>query len=206
VAGPRTPPLRELLATVPNRLTAARLALLPLMWLFAWLGMPVWIGIGTFTSFVTDVLDGYVARRLNQVSDFGAKFDSFADNLMLPSALIWLWMFRPEVYRDNALVCAAAVVLYAASMLLGAVKFRRFANLHLYSSKAASIPMYLFFSSALVMGRYSRWLFFVAAGMFIASCVERLLVLLASSHVDEHIGSIVFMLLKRPPVAPEEGV
>lgn len=197
--------LRELLSTVPNRLTAARLALLPVMWVLAWLGLPVWIGIGTLVSFVTDVLDGYVARRLNQVSEFGAKFDSIADNLLLPSALIWMWMFQPEVYRDNATVCAVAVVLYAASLLLGWVRFRRFANLHLYSSKAASVPMYLFLSTTLIMGRYNEPLFLLAAGMFIASCLERLAVLLVSSEVDEHIGSIVLVLRRRAESAAEES-
>lgn len=120
------------------------------MWVLAWLKLPVYIGIGVFTSFVTDVLDGHIARRLNQVSEFGGKFDSLTDNLLLPSALVWLWLFRPEIYRDNTLIFALAITVYFSYLLLGGIKFKRFANLHLYSSKAASVPMYLFVSHALI--------------------------------------------------------
>jgi phosphatidylglycerophosphate synthase len=76
--------MRNHLKTIPNQLTAARLIMIPVLWVFAWLKLPVYIGVGMILSFITDALDGYVARKLNQVSDFGSKFDSFVDNLLLP--------------------------------------------------------------------------------------------------------------------------
>jgi phosphatidylglycerophosphate synthase len=93
--------MREYLKTIPNRITAARLVLIPVLWLFAWLRLPVYLGIGVFASFVSDVLDGYAARRLGQVSELGSTLDSLADNILIPSAVIWLWMFRPEVFREH---------------------------------------------------------------------------------------------------------
>ncbi len=191
--------MRNLLKTVPNQLTAARLILIPVMWLLAWLKLPVVIGIGTFACFVTDVLDGYIARRLHQVSELGGKFDSLTDNLLLPSALVWMWLFRPEIYTENTLVCALAISLYFASLLLGAVKFRRFANLHLYSSKAASVVMYLFISHALVVDHYSRVLFTIAAAMFLVSSSETFLLQLVCSQVDEHMGSLLLVWQRRKP-------
>ena len=41
-------------------------------------------------AFFTDILDGYLARRFNWVSDFGKLVDPFADKFMLISALICL--------------------------------------------------------------------------------------------------------------------
>jgi cardiolipin synthase (CMP-forming) len=188
--------MRNLLKTIPNQLTAARLVLIPVMWVLAWLKLPVYIGIGTFASFVTDVLDGHIARRLNQVSEFGGKFDSLADNLLLPSALVWLWLFRPEIYMDNTLICALAITLYFSSLLLGGIKFKRFANLHLYSSKAAAVAMYLFVSHALIVDHYSRILFYIAATMFIVSSSENFLLQLVCTQVNEHMGSL-FLVLQR---------
>jgi hypothetical protein len=54
--------MRDHLKTIPNQLTAARLVLIPVMWLFALLKLPVLIGIDAL-SFITDVLDGYIARN-----------------------------------------------------------------------------------------------------------------------------------------------
>ena len=39
---------------------------------------------------LTDVLDGYIARRTNQITDFGKLMDPLADKLMLIAALICL--------------------------------------------------------------------------------------------------------------------
>lgn len=95
--------LAEQMKLLPNQLTAARIVLLPILWAFAFLKLPVVLGIGPIISFATDVLDGYAARRLGQVSAFGSKLDSLADNLLIPSGLVWLWMLKPEVYRFGAL-------------------------------------------------------------------------------------------------------
>jgi CDP-diacylglycerol--glycerol-3-phosphate 3-phosphatidyltransferase len=189
--------MRDLLKTVPNQLTAARLILIPVMWVLAWLKLPIYIGIGTLASFVTDVLDGHIARKLNQVSESGSKFDSLADNLLLPSALAWLWLFRPEVYVENIPICILAVIIYFSYLLLGGIKFKRFANLHLYSSKAASVPMYLFMSHALIADHYSRILFYIAAAMFLVSSGESFLLLLVCNEVNEHMGSLFLVWQRR---------
>lgn len=191
------PLLRELLESVPNRITAARLALIPVLWVLAWLRLPVLVGLGVFASFVTDVLDGYIARRLGQVSESGSRLDSLADNILIPSAVLWLWMLRPEVFRDHPVLMVVALSLYISAMLVGLVKFKRFGNLHLYSSKAAAIPMYLFFSQALIFAPYSPLLLYLAVGLNIISDSESILLLLFSSRVDEHMGSALF-LLRRP--------
>lgn len=76
------------LKTLPNQMTAIRFVLLPILWVFALLNLPTLIGLGTVITFITDVLDGYFARKLGQVSAFGSKFDSLADNLLILSGLM----------------------------------------------------------------------------------------------------------------------
>ncbi|MGA1074266.1 MAG: CDP-alcohol phosphatidyltransferase family protein [Ilumatobacteraceae bacterium] len=73
----------DTLWTVPNLVTLIRLACLPL---FVWLlfGLPsrqaaAWL-LGTLGA--TDWVDGYLARRLGQTSEFGKKFDPTADRLL----------------------------------------------------------------------------------------------------------------------------
>src|SRR5215218_108248 len=74
--------LRRQLSTVPNQLTALRLAMLPVLWVLALLGRPVWLGIGVMVASVTDMLDGWLSRRWNQTSEFGSRLDSIADHLL----------------------------------------------------------------------------------------------------------------------------
>ena len=91
---------------------------------------------------------------------------------------------------------AVALGLYALSLGAGLVRFHRFANLHLYSSKAAGGFMYAFAVLTLVAGSYNRWLLLAAAGVFIVSSAETLALQLILPRVDENLGSL-FLVLKR---------
>lgn len=92
---------------LPNALTWMRIVMIPLfvgVYYFpsTWLTLPEKNLIATvlFTvAAITDLLDGYLARKLNQVSAFGAFLDPVADKLMVAAALIMLvWLGRAESY------------------------------------------------------------------------------------------------------------
>ena len=77
----------------PNVLTLLRIALIPVFVLVYFLSVP-WANIATAGFFLlaalTDWLDGYLARRWNQSSAFGAFLDPVADKLMVAAALIMI--------------------------------------------------------------------------------------------------------------------
>lgn len=79
--------------TIPNLLTAARIFLIPCFVVAFYLPIPhaglITAGIFCLAG-VTDWLDGYLARKLNQVSRFGAFLDPVADKLIVAVALVLL--------------------------------------------------------------------------------------------------------------------
>ena len=155
------------LSTLPNLLSASRILLVLVLWFFAVRDMPAVVAVGLVVAALTDSLDGIIARRLGQVSEFGSKLDSFADNLLKPSVVAWLFILEPEIFSDHPIELLAAVGLYAASVTVGLIKFRRFGNLHLYSGKVGSYVQYIFIFSALIFPGYNQILFFLAVGFFI---------------------------------------
>jgi len=64
---------------------------------------------------LTDWLDGYLARRLNQTSAFGAFLDPVADKLMVAAALIML----VQINRVNAVV---AVIIIGREIAISALR------------------------------------------------------------------------------------
>ena len=64
---------------------------------------------------ITDVLDGYLARRLNQMSAFGAFLDPVADKLMVAAALIVLVQFD----RVDAVI---AVIIIGREIAVSALR------------------------------------------------------------------------------------
>lgn len=77
----------------PNVLTVLRIVAIP-VFIVAYYLPYAWAPAATAALFVlaalTDWLDGYLARRLNQSSPFGAFLDPVADKLMVASALVLL--------------------------------------------------------------------------------------------------------------------
>lgn len=90
---------------IPNLLTWLRILLIPVFAAVFYLPVdwlqPQWVNLTATLIFavaaVTDWLDGYLARVLNQTSAFGAFLDPVADKLMVAAALILLvWLGRVD--------------------------------------------------------------------------------------------------------------
>jgi cardiolipin synthase len=104
----------ERVITIPNLLSAVRLAGVPLfLWLVLGPHADVWAFILLAVSGATDWLDGYLARRLNQVSRLGALLDPLADRLYIAATLLGLalrsiipwWLVGVLVAREVMLLC-----------------------------------------------------------------------------------------------------
>ena len=182
--------------TLATVVTCGRLAFLPVLWAWALDGRSAWVGLGVMAAFLSDILDGQLARRLNQVTRLGSRLDTLADAALELSCVFWLARFRPEVWRQPyRAVVVLGLATWAAVALAGLVRFRRFLNLHLWSSKASGVFGAAFVMDALVFGFHPAF-FYLALGVFTLANVEGLALMLTRDRVDEHIGSI----LRRRPV------
>lgn len=95
---------------IPNQLTLLRILLIPVFVLVFYLPYD-WNRLVACLIFslagITDALDGYLARKLNQTSSFGAFLDPVADKLMVAVALVLLIQQDPSLL----LALAAAVII-----------------------------------------------------------------------------------------------
>ncbi|MEM7542639.1 MAG: CDP-diacylglycerol--glycerol-3-phosphate 3-phosphatidyltransferase [Pseudomonadota bacterium] len=99
-----------MVTTLPNLLTFGRIGLIPCFVLFFYLPFD-WSAFAAGTIFgvaaITDWLDGYLARRLDQTSPLGAFLDPVADKLMVAVVLIMLLEANPS----QLLALPAAVII-----------------------------------------------------------------------------------------------
>ena len=186
---------------IADAITWLRILLLPLIWVFALMGDGRVVGAGLIAAGVTDALDGFVARRFEQVSPAGARLDLTADTLLLLSAVAWIGLLHPEVIRENGAVIAAAFFVYLGAVGIGLVNFRRLPNLRLYSSRLAGGLLYSFAVITLIAGRYDRLLLALAVGAFIVSCAETVAGELLFSVGDANMGSVLLERRRRADIS-----
>jgi cardiolipin synthase len=112
-------PERDRIWTIPNALSVLRLLGVPLF-LYLLLGphKNAWALVILMLSGFTDWLDGVLARKLNQMSSFGALLDPFADRLYILATLVGLvlrhviplWLAIVLVARDAVVGLALPVL------------------------------------------------------------------------------------------------
>ena len=80
--------------TIPTVLTFVRLGLIPVfVWLYSFEAEYSWATAVLAVSALTDIADGFIARKFKMISDFGKMIDPIADKLTQLCALICL-VFR----------------------------------------------------------------------------------------------------------------
>ncbi len=106
--------------TIPNLLTALRIALIPVIVVLFYLPYH-WSDMASGLLFalvgITDAFDGYLARKLGQVSPLGAFLDPVADKLIVATALVLIVSKDPVWY-----VTLTAAVIIGREIAISALR------------------------------------------------------------------------------------
>ncbi|MCL5287585.1 MAG: CDP-alcohol phosphatidyltransferase family protein, partial [Acidobacteria bacterium] len=113
--------------TVPNQLTFLRFVFLPFFVISIWYDHYDWALGVLIAAALSDLLDGILARRLNQKTELGAYLDPLADKLLLSSSFLLLAMKGKVVWWLTILVLARdLLILVTAAAILLVVGYRPF--------------------------------------------------------------------------------
>lgn len=128
---------------LPNALSLLRLAGSPWLLLLVALDDRRWV-IGLFVLLgLTDWLDGLIARRLKQTTEFGAKLDGVADLVFYPCAALVFAQLFPDYLLPNLPYIGTALVMLAASLLISRWRCGRLILLHTALSRLAGVLVFI---------------------------------------------------------------
>ncbi|HEY3578837.1 MAG TPA: CDP-alcohol phosphatidyltransferase family protein [Gaiellaceae bacterium] len=157
------------LAQLPNALTIARLALIPVfVVLMVRAGhRPSWpAGVAFGIAGITDQVDGFLARRWHVESQFGKVADPLADRLMIDAAVILLAYYDRLPWVGLAVIIGRDVLLLAGSVLLAPRGIEVDVNV---VGKAATWILYAAIFFRIVIEPATKWpLYLFWAGLALA--------------------------------------
>lgn len=144
---------------LPNILSVIRLILVPIFVFVFFSGDPnahtIALGIYVLAS-ITDVLDGYIARRYNLVTELGTVLDPLADKLMLIAAMTCIYL------EGNVPLIVLGLVIAKESfqILAGFYLYWRKTKVVIPANKFGKLGTILFFLSiVLILSEVEVWIY-----------------------------------------------
>ena len=155
--------------TVPNLLSLSRIVMVPFVGWFLFQDTvegAMWAGVLLSIAIMTDFLDGFFARLLNQISDLGKILDPLADKFfvaVLVVELIFLrdfpvWIAIILVAKDLAIVLASALIVGKNKVVLPSNIIGKYA----FGMQAGLILSYF------LKFHYGIWFFTISTIIFVA--------------------------------------
>lgn len=139
--------------TIPNMLSVFRIFLVVPFIMFVAHTDFIKAGFVLAVSGVTDVLDGFIARRFNQVTDLGAMLDPIADKITLIAVMVCVGLYFPVAFPFMIiLILKEFVMLFAGAFLL---KLKQTPPSAKWYGKIATIVFYA--STIIIIGLKAFW-------------------------------------------------
>lgn len=192
------------IAILPNAISAGRLISAPILALLAFLGLHETFSVLLVIALGSDVVDGWLARKLGVESSLGATLDSLADIMLMVTILYAIWPLHPYVYRDHGVVILTVAALLGIGHLASIVRFGRLASFHTWIIRAG-IFAFSVFALVLFLHGFQAWLLYLAASICALGALEHfaMLLLLPEWSADIH-GGLPEILRRRRALKTEK--
>jgi CDP-diacylglycerol--glycerol-3-phosphate 3-phosphatidyltransferase len=142
--------------SAPEVLIAFRAACAPAIFVLACFGFPGPLLAGVLlAAFVSDILDGVVARRLGCITPGLRHADTLVDTLFYVAAAIALWVAVPGAFAAASLPLALLIAIHVSRTTFELTKYGRVASYHMWSSKALGIVLVITMTTVFLTGRPS---------------------------------------------------
>ena len=179
---------KEEIFNLPNLVSLIRILMAPVLLYFAITQQPYWfIGVLLFAEF-TDVLDGFLARTLNQITKMGSHLDSWGDFVIYTTMAICAWILWPDILQRELLYFIIIVLSFTLPSLIGFIKFQQFTSYHTWGVKLAvfvTVVAYLLVFTGLL-----DWPLRVAAVFCLYAAIEEIAITLLIHHEHVDVRSV----------------
>lgn len=181
---------------LPNWISAARLAAVPVLLTLIFLGQERPFAWLLLASLASDIVDGLIARGFHLESKLGAFLDSMADMSLHLTTLIALVVFQRPFIWDHHLTLLLVVGLYFGVMGLALWRYGRISSFHTYLCRITAYAMGIFVLSLFLFG-FVAWLFYLAATIAVLGYLEEFALLAVLPVWESDVRGLYWVLQKK---------
>ena len=181
--------------SIPNIISLSRIAMAPFALLAAYYDNENLFFILFTLMLVSDVLDGYIARKLHQCTKIGTELDSIGDYITyisIPFATWWLW---PEIIREEIVYITTAFMLFLLPGLIARVKFGEMVAYHTWITKLTAVVLSL--GLILLLFTKENLLFHLSIYLLALEALEHLGITLSLKRPQRNVKSLWHIIRKK---------
>lgn len=172
----------------PNIVSMLRICMAPVLLYLAFNQQAkLYIALLLFTLF-TDVLDGFLARKLNMITALGAHLDSWGDFIIYSTLAIAAWWLWPDIIREEIIAVIAIILSFTVPVIIGLIKFHKITSYHTWSVKLAVLITVI--SYLIVFTGLMRWPLYAAAAFSCIAAIEEILITIIMKHEHADVRSV----------------
>jgi len=168
---------------LPNFVSFIRILMAPVLFYFAFTQKPVWFLAALMFSGFTDVLDGFLARILHQITAMGSRLDSWGDFTIYTTMAICAWILWPDIVAEELSSYIVIVISFTSPVIVGLLKFRTITSYHTWAVKVAVVVTFVGY--IFLFAGWLDWPFRVAAVFCAVAALEEIAITLLIHH--EHV-------------------
>jgi CDP-diacylglycerol--glycerol-3-phosphate 3-phosphatidyltransferase len=127
---------------------------------------------------LTDILDGYIARKLNAKSTLGAKLDSIGDLVFYTVLICYLVTIHGEILKPYLIFIILILLFRVINIVFGFAKYKRLIMIHTIANKLTG---FLIFLLPILIWFDRKELFVAVLIIALLSPIEEFLIILRSN-------------------------
>lgn len=179
-------------SSIVNFLTIYRIIITPVLLILLLKEMPSFKWV-LLSAFLTDALDGFLARRWKVVTKLGARMDSLADDFLFIVSIIAIIQLHTEVIIDNIYMIAGMILIFLVKMILLYFKHKKIiSGMHTYLAKAAAFLQAVFFLYCIFYSPNDT-LFDIMAITTMVAIAEEIIIIFAFRELKQNAKGLFFI-------------
>jgi len=182
---------------IVNFITVYRIVTFPVILLLLLLGS---VGVAKWlilASFMTDAVDGFLARKFNATSLLGSKLDSIGDDLTVLAATIGLLIIKFDFIREQWVAFSLLFMLFLIQVVLSFTRWGKMSTFHTYLAKVAAVVAAVFLLSVFFLDEVHYGLFYAALIITALDLVEEIILVLMLPGYESNVRGIYWVMRRK---------
>lgn len=174
---------------LPNVLSVSRIMISGLLFFLG--GYPVLFTILYFYCGVSDVVDGYIARRWKAESSIGAKLDSLGD-FVFYMLIATVFFIHTELMKEPIVLwlVIAVLIIRLSNIVITKLKFSQWGMMHTTGNKLSGLFIYFMLPAYILFPGLPATVGIIVVFIALTTAIEETLILLFSKQYDLNQKSI----------------